>query len=506
MRSKKYFYNSVTSLICQLVTMICGFILPRFMLTSFGSEINGAVTSISQFLGYISLLEAGVGGVTRAALYGPIAKGDSFQINGIINATQRFFRKIALLFLLYSLVLSCSFKSISNTELSWSFVALLVAVLSVGTFSQYYFGITYSILLNADQSSYIINGLQILTVILNTVVSIFLLKLECNVHIVKLASVAIYAIRPIVLNIIGKHKFNIDKTIPADNLSIRRRWNGLGHHIAYYVHNNVDVMVITIFLGLKYSSVYSIYGMILFGIKNVVMTLSNSAEAALGDIIARDEESVLKNRFALVETLTSLASVVLFTTAGLLIFDFIEIYTMGVNDINYKIIPFGIIFAISEALHAIKQNYHSLIMAAGHYKETQLGAFIEAGLNLVLSLVLATCWGLVGIVLATAISTLYRTIEYVIYLRKNIIHRSACVFVKRIAVNMICSIISIIVSMAMPFSITNNYFEWILKAIPVFAITAIVTFGINFIVYKNDMNQIVSKIVSIIGFKRGDAK
>ena len=76
MRTKKALYNSITSLLLQVITAIFGLILPSMMIRSFGSEANGAVASISQFLGYISLIEAGVGGVARAALYGPLAKKD----------------------------------------------------------------------------------------------------------------------------------------------------------------------------------------------------------------------------------------------------------------------------------------------------------------------------------------------------------------------------------------------------------------------------------------------
>ena len=46
-RSKKFMLNSVTTALLQVVTMIAGFITPRFMLTAYGSEINGLISSIS---------------------------------------------------------------------------------------------------------------------------------------------------------------------------------------------------------------------------------------------------------------------------------------------------------------------------------------------------------------------------------------------------------------------------------------------------------------------------
>ena len=485
----------------QLVTVICGFILPRFMLKAFGSEVNGAVTSIAQFLGYISLLEAGVGGVTRAALYKPLAEGDKVKINGIVNATQSFFRKMAFIFVVYATVLTCSFKYISNTALDWAFIAGLVLVLSISTFSQYYFGMTYSVLLQADQSNYISNTLSIVTVILNTIISIVLIKLGCGVHIVKLASVTVYFIRPLFLNIVARRKFEIKKDIAPDNTAIKQRWNGFGHHIAFYIHNNVDVMVITILLGLKYSSVYAVYSMILIGIKNIVNSLSGGSEAAFGDMIAKNEKSILKNRFAMIETLTSVSVVTLFTTAGILIFDFIRIYTSGINDVNYIIVPFGILFAISEGLHCIKQNYHSIVLAAGHYKQTQIGAFIEAGINVVLSIALSFFIGISGIVAATIISTLYRLIEYVIYLRKNILERSIKDFIVRFSVNCMSSLSAVLICLILPFSNSENYIAWFFKAIFVFSIVAATVFIWNIIFYRKTLFEIVRKIIKMF-FKK----
>lgn len=66
--------NTISSLLAQITVLVCGFILPRFFLQSFGSEVNGMVNSIAQFLGVISFLELGVGAVVESALYKPLAE------------------------------------------------------------------------------------------------------------------------------------------------------------------------------------------------------------------------------------------------------------------------------------------------------------------------------------------------------------------------------------------------------------------------------------------------
>ena len=502
MRTKLALLNSFISLILQLVTVVCGFILPRLLLTAFGSEVNGAVSSITQFLGYISLLEAGVGGVTRAALYKPLADGDTNKISGIVNATQSFFRKIAYIFIVYVVILACSFKYISHTELSWIFTASLVVIIGVSTFGQYYYGLSYSVLLNADQRSYIGNSIQIGTVILNTGISVILLKLGCGVHVVKLASTSVYLMRPILLFFIVRKKYNIDNKVLADTVAIKQRWNGFGHHIAFYIHNNVDVMVVTVVLGLKFSSVYAVYSMVLSGVLNIVNSLTGGSEAAFGSMIAKKEQKNLQDNFHMIETLSSMIIVIFFSTTGLLITDFVGIYTNGIDDVNYIMPLFSVLFVISQALHCIKQNYHNLVLAAGHYKETQKGAFIEAGSNLVLSFLLAYLIGLPGIIIATIIATVYRTIDYVIYLKKHILLRSCKVFLCRIIVNIFTAAISVIICNLIHFETPMDYLHWVLKAIPVFAITTAVTLLINLIFYKKDIIRGCKKICGVFTKKK----
>ena len=58
-RTKKFMHNSLTTAFYQVIIMVAGFITPRVMLTCYGSEINGLVSSIQQFINFFTLVEAG---------------------------------------------------------------------------------------------------------------------------------------------------------------------------------------------------------------------------------------------------------------------------------------------------------------------------------------------------------------------------------------------------------------------------------------------------------------
>ena len=116
-RSKKFILNSVTTALLQVVTMIAGFITPRFMLTAYGSEINGLISSILQFISYFNLVEAGLSSAAVYSLYKPIAEKDYNRI--IVTWYQKFkesvfFRKMFLLVFVTSMIL---FRTLLNRNL-----------------------------------------------------------------------------------------------------------------------------------------------------------------------------------------------------------------------------------------------------------------------------------------------------------------------------------------------------------------------------------------------------
>ena len=142
--------NSLSSLVYQLVVLVCGFILPRLIIGYYGSAVYGLVASITQFLGIIALLELGMGAVVPASLYKPLANKDDAAISKVVVSSERFYRKIALLMVIYVIGLTIFYPTIVN-QFSFWFTASLVVIIASSTFAQYYFGISYSLLLTADQ-------------------------------------------------------------------------------------------------------------------------------------------------------------------------------------------------------------------------------------------------------------------------------------------------------------------------------------------------------------------
>lgn len=499
MRSKKALANILSSLVLQVVLIICGLIIPRLIIQTFGSSVNGVISSISQFLGFIVLLEAGVGGVVRAALYKPLANNDSISISKIIKATEKFFRIVALIYIFYLISIAIIFPYIVNNEFDNFFTLTLVLIIGISTIIQYYFGISYQILLIADQKQYINSLLQIVTVIINAIIAVVLIKLGSSIQIVKLGSAIIFILRPIILNLYVNHKYKIIKKCNADNNAIKQRWDGLGHHVAYLVRINSDIITLTLFLNVKEVSVYSIYYMVVYGIENLVATFSSGLEAAFGNMIAKDEKESLSKNFRIFEFSSFTLTTILFTSTALLILPFISLYTKGITDVSYYRPAFAYFFILAHAIYCIRIPYNSVVLAAGHYKKTRNGAFVESFIYVLLSIFFVNLFGLVGVAIGPLCAMLFRTVQYAIYLSKNILKRTIWEFVKRVIVYTTSSFVAILIINFLPSIIIDSYIKWLIYAIIILAITTTITLIIGALFYKNDIKDI---FIVIKGLKK----
>lgn len=491
MRSKKAIINIISSLMLQLVTVICGFIVPRLIIKSFGSSVNGLITSITQFLAYITLLESGFGPVVKSVLYKPIANKDKSEIERILKASEKFFRTISYIFIAYIIVLCFTLPAIVSSEFNSWYTLSLVMIISISTFAEYYFGMTYKLYLQAEQKTYVTSIIQIGTTILNTIMIVLLIYFGANIQIVKLFSAIIFVFRPILQNIYVKKKYNINLKNIDENYKIKQKWDGLAQHLAFVVHSNTDVVVLTIFTNTVEVSIYSVYLLVVNGVKSLVQAFAVGVDASFGDMIAKGEKESLNNSFKIYELFYNTIATIVFVATLLLILPFISVYTRGITDANYCRPIFAYLLVMSEFLWAIRQPYNDLVKTAGHFKGTMKGAWVESGLNIVLSVILVFKFGIVGVAIGTLVAMFVRTIEFMYHTSKYILERNLWYTFKRLLVIAIEVILVIVIVNLIPSVAVVNYLTWVIQAVIVAIIASIVVVLINCLIYKEDVKGVI---------------
>ena len=479
MRTKKAMLNMTFGLIYQMVAIVCGLITPRLILATFGSTYNGVISSATQFLNMINILTLGITGTTRVALYKTLAAKDNLGTSRIMKATKQYMRKIGCCVVAYAII--------------------LIAIVSIGTFAQYFFGISYMTLLNADQSAYINNILDIFKVISNTICTALLIKLGASIFIVKLGSSIVFLITPIILNWYVCRKYNLTNKCEPDCDALKNRGAVALHQVANIVHDNTDIMVLTFFMDAKQISVYTVYYLVIGKIKTLLQVFTSGMEAAFGNMWVKQEIDTLNKVFKAYEHLLFSFTVVIFSCVGTLMLPFVSEYTKGITDVAYYRADFAVLITIAEAAFCIRQPYLLLVYATGNYEATKRGALEEAIINLTLSIVLVQFIGINGVVIGTLVANVFRTVQYSLFVSKNILNRDIGWIVKHVLWMLLCMGIIIPSVICMDgFVAVQGWMGWFIKASLTFVFALVITGIFSLFFYRQDTIYLINKAKKVI--------
>lgn len=493
MRGKRLFYNTISSLVFQVTTIVCGFILPRLILNAFGSEVNGLVNSIAQFLGVISFLELGVGAVVQSALYKPLAEKNQEDVSKIIASANKFFTRLGQILLIYVIVLVIVYPQFAGKNFGFAYTATLIVAISISSFAQYFFGIVNRLLLTADQRGYIQYNAQTLAVVCNTAACFVLIRVGCSIQIVKLTTSLIYLLQPFLIYLYVRHHYSIDRKIKYIKEPIPQKWNGIAQHVAAVILDGTDTIVLTLFATLSDVSIYSVYFLVVKGVKQLFMSMTNGITSLIGELWAKQELKELNKTFSWTEWVIHTGTTFVFGLTAILIVPFVKVYTLGIHDANYIQPLFAALIVAANAGHCLRLPYNIIILAAGHYKQTQNNYIIAAILNIVVSVVTVKAWGLIGVAIGTLVAMGYQTVWMAVYSSKNLIKWPLRNFAKQIFVDGLTVIIGFFTTrmIAMP---EATYIEWVFLAVKTAFIWVVIIGVLNMVFYSDKMQSMIHKI------------
>lgn len=155
------------------------------------------------------------------------------------------------------------------------------------------------------------------------------------------------------------------------------------------------------------------------------------------------------------------------------------------------------LLVVANAGHCLRLPYNIMILAGGHYKQTQSNYVIAAIINIVISVLAVRKWGLVGVAVGTVIAMFYQTIWMAVYDSKNLIKWPLRNFVKQILVDIISIVILHFVTRFLVMD-GISYFAWILLAIKVSIVGCLVILIVNSIFYREHVQRLMGKFIHLL--------
>ncbi len=492
MNFKRGLNNLFYGFLGQIVTIGLGIILPRMFILSYGSEANGLLSSVSQVLSYLSLLEAGVGTATIQALYKPISYSESDKINEIMSATNSYYKRTGKIYFGLIIAISIIYPLVVESDISRIIMGTVILINGVPSVINYYFQGKYKLLLQAEGKNYIISNLNTIFFVLSSLFKILFIYLGMNIVIVQ----SIYIVTSLIQMIyfyryIKKEYTWLDLRVSPDFKAISQKNSVLVHQIAGLVLNSTDVTILTIFCGLESVSIYTMYNMLFSMISTALTIVNDSIKFILGQAYAKGREYYL-SILDIYETYYIAIIFALNFVAYTFIIPFIRLYTLG-SDINYINFYFPILFVSIKLIDAGRNVLLTTIVVAGEFSNTKIKAIIECILNLVISVIAVLKVGMIGVLAGTIVALSYRCIDTILYTNRKILQRSSLYSFGLWGVNFLIFIImnQIVEKIELP---VDNYWGLIFSA-GILTIVSLIVFGIGSSILRPKVAKSIYEIV-----------
>lgn len=384
MRSKNALRNLIVSLLYEGILIAFGLVVPRLIIETYGSEVNGLTSTITHILSILNLLQAGAVGASIFQMFKPVAEKDYVQVSRVIDASKRYFRKIGLIFLLLVLAITPFVSMGVKSEIALWEKALAFIILGLNGSFYFFFTSWFDILFSSHQKRFVMSAVGIAE-------RLFYYALVFVVIFAKLHFVWLYVatllgsvLRILTLYAIYRKEFK-PLLVPVAHdkgFKIQNKGYLLCNQIATQAVDGLPTVMITYLAGLSSASVYAVYNLVQNMIKLVVRTMQLSISEVFGNLTASESEERVSTVYNLMECAFFILAAILCSCAAFLFVPFIYLYTDGNSlDVNYLYPVLAVLIVAYDVFYCMYMPAYTLTNVYGLFKETYLQSVICAAVS-----------------------------------------------------------------------------------------------------------------------------
>ena len=391
-RTARFVKNTLSTAIYQLTAMVMGFITPRLMILYYGSEVNGLIVSVTEFLTYFKMVEAGLAAAAYVALYEPLAKRDYPAISGVVSAARGFYNIAGWLFVGITLLFSVLYPvfvpvlDVNGVQMSSLSVMLLIIAMGASGALEFFTMSRFRVLLTADQHTYVVSLASMASLMLSTTLLVVLPFLGADVIVVRLAASLTILLRAALLNrYVNKHYAQVDVHAVPNKKALAKRWDALYVELTKVFQQGAGVILGTVITrepGVL--SVYGVYHMVTVGLWGILKMATTGIYSIFGNLLVSGDQKKFQNAYRDFECLYHLGVTILFGVAAVLIVPFVNLYTHGIHDANYNVPVLGLLIVFEAMTTHCKIPFELMISASGKFREVRSHCLWQVAVSVVL--------------------------------------------------------------------------------------------------------------------------
>lgn len=459
MSTRRAVFNTLIGVIMTVIISLFQFTFLFVINRQYQGEFVGLIRVIVSFLAYLSLTEGGLGLITMFSLYRPLQNGDYETVNDIVNTTKKKYQRMGKIYLTIVIAIAAIVAVLRyfvpgvfigfNINISFWELAVVILCLSSKELIFFYFSGAYQNLIQSDQKGYLNRLVFVFSEIIMYILLIALFLVPNMPFFVPFFAYLVSGIiKTIVTYIIIKIEYpwlQDKKWIKQKRLLRQSWWVGLSR-LPEVLISNIDIILITVFLSLSFTTIYAYYLIIATTIRNIALILISSFREAFGYWIAKSGRIkwATYTKFEMYSYMVAAFAFILqFVIAQYII---ASIYGNQYNNSNitdsysrdiffnfFLASPTFVLFlSLKNALEVATEPGRVIVNATVKHKETIWSSYIQAAIVLVLSITLGWTlsfygykdWALYMILFSLAIGWVYRLIVIWVYIWKNLTYNS----------------------------------------------------------------------------------
>jgi len=438
-RTARFVQNTLSTAVYQITAMIMGFITPRLMILYYGSEVNGLIVSVTEFLTYFKMVESGLAAAAQASLYKPLAQRDHAAVSGVVSAARTFYNAAGWVFLAVTVAFSVIYPlfvpvlDAQGLQMSTLSVMALILAMGVSGTLEFFTMSRYRVLLTADQRTYVVSLASMASLILSTALLVALPYLGQDVIVVRLAASLTIVLRSVLLRrYVQKHYPEVNPKATPNKAALSKRWDALWFELTNVFQQGAGVIMGTVITRDPGAlSVYGVYHMVTVGLWGVLKMVTTGIYSIFGNLLVSKDKEAFRKAYNDFECLYCLAVTILFGAAAVLIVPFVNLYTHGVTDVNYNVPVLGMLIILEALATQSRIPLNLMISSSGRFPEVRGQCIIQIAVTVIAGAALgfaglmhSATAAMCGVVAGVCIGDLTRTALLLRFVPKEIVGSS----------------------------------------------------------------------------------
>ena len=179
-------------------------------------------------------------------------------------------------------------------------------------------------------------------------------------------------------------------------------------------------VIITTFIGLTYSSVFSVYALIFTSAKTILNSIQLSFSAIFGNLVKTSDDDKIYRVHNCIELISIMLGTVFAAGVGFLLIPFIKIYTKGIDDVEYAIPLLAIFVTIYILIFTFRTSFSYVATVYGLFKKTCYIVLFFGISGIIISIFCAIVFGMPFVMIGLLYNQLCCSIATLIVLKRDL--------------------------------------------------------------------------------------